>query len=162
MTLLQNPYSPHYPYKNSPNPSPSKSLPTLTLHHPLNNTIPISNLFLRHIFWYIIPFQCWKMTLIPCSFQVGISGSRSSRFGADTASIFILPALYCFSASDRVMVAALICLFVKAFMIFLCFRRRRIVVRLGLCRMLCLPVRRIGDRRFLGGNADFEVFLVLF
>ena len=61
------------------------------------------------------------MTLIPCSFHVGISGSRSSRFGADTASIFILPDLYCFSASDRVMVAAFICLFVRAFMIFSLF-----------------------------------------
>lgn len=61
------------------------------------------------------------MTSIPCSFHVGIYGSRSSRFGADTANIFILPALYCFSASDRVIVAALICLFIRAFMIFSLF-----------------------------------------
>ena len=84
-----------------PTPLPQNPLPTITLHHPLNNTIPISNLFLRHILRPIMPFQCWNMTSMPCSFHVGISGSRSSRFGADTASIFILPALYCFRLRIR-------------------------------------------------------------
>ena len=96
ITLLQNPYSPHYPYNKNSNPAPSKSLPTITLHHPLNQTIPISNLFLRHIFRPHNSFPVLEDDVDSCSFHVGISGRRSRRFGADTASIFILPALYCF------------------------------------------------------------------
>lgn len=45
-------------------------------------------------------------------------------------------------------------------MIFLCFRRRRIVVQLGLCRILCLLVQRIGDRRFLGGATPILKFFL--